>query len=92
MIFLGTFRVWPIFTMLAVIGVLIAAGYILWTFQRTLFGPGIPRWQGLSDASPVEMVAPVVLTVAIMGIGLYPSILVDVFGIGIHEILEGITR
>jgi len=92
MIFLGTFQVWPIFTILAVFGILIAAGYILWTFQRTLFGPSIPRWQTLTDASPVEMVAPVVLSISILIVGLYPSVLVDVFGVGIGEILGSVTR
>ncbi|MDP2661913.1 MAG: NADH-quinone oxidoreductase subunit M, partial [Dehalococcoidia bacterium] len=39
LIFLGSFSAWPWQTVLAVVAIVITAGYILWTMQRILFGP-----------------------------------------------------
>ena len=62
LVFFGGIRAFPILTILAVLGIILAAGYILWMLQRTLFGPRPSRWDDLSDASPTELV-PVVLLV-----------------------------
>ena len=86
MVFLGTFPVFGVLTTLGVVGILITAGYILWTLQRTLFGPMPQRWAHLEDASPVEAVAPVLLVVAILVVGIYPGFLTDVFSTGVGEI------
>ena len=85
MVFLGTFPVFGVLTTLGVVGILITAGYILWTLQRTLFGPMPQRWAHLEDASPVEAVAPVLLVIAILVVGIYPGFLTDVFSTGVGE-------
>jgi NADH-quinone oxidoreductase subunit M len=87
MVFLGTFPVWGVLTAVGLLGVLLTAGYILWALQRTLFGPALPRWESLKDATLPEAVAPVVLGVAILVVGIYPAVVSDVFGAGIAEIL-----
>jgi NADH-quinone oxidoreductase subunit M len=87
LVFLGAFPVHGFLTTLGVIGVLLTAGYILWTLQRTLFGPTLPRWAELRDASPVEAVAPVLLVTAIMVVGLYPAIITDVFGAAMESLV-----
>ena len=40
----------PVFTILAVIGVVLAAGYILWMLQRTFYGPVKEQFNGVKDA------------------------------------------
>ena len=85
MVFLGTFPVYGLLTVLGVVGILITAGYILWTLQRTLFGPMPQRWANLSDATLVEAVAPTLLVVAILVVGIYPAFLTDVFSTGVGE-------
>ena len=87
-VFLGTFPVHRVLTVLGVIGILVAAGYILWMLQRSFFGPTPPRWEGIRDVTLVEAVAPVLLVVPIMVVGLYPAILTDVFSSGIEAIVE----
>ena len=47
LVFLGTFPVWSWPTVLAVFGVVITAGYILWMIQRAMFGPRMERWSKL---------------------------------------------
>ncbi len=91
MVFLGTFPAHGVLTGLATVGVLMAAGYVLWTLQRSLFGPRRERWDHLGDITHVEKVAPVLLMVAIMAVGLYPALLSDVFATGINEVLPRFT-
>ena len=88
MVFLGAFPVHGFLTVLGVIGILLTAGYILWTLQRSFFGPQLPRWAGLRDATLVEAVAPVVLVISIMAVGLYPAIITDVFGASMESLIS----
>ncbi len=85
MIFLGTFPAHGVITALATIGVLLAAGYVLWMVQRTLFGPQRERWAQLTDVSAVEAVAPMLLMAAILIVGIYPAIVSDVFRAGVND-------
>ena len=89
LVFLGGFRAFPILTILAVLGIILAAGYILWMLQRTLFGPRPARWDELTDASPVELVPVALLVVSIIAVGVYPAWLTDVFRDGLDPIVSG---
>ena len=86
--FLGAFPVHGVLTSLGVIGILLTAGYILWTLQRSLFGPAVPRWAELRDATAIEAVAPVLLVITIMVVGLYPAVITDVFGVSMESLVS----
>ncbi len=88
MIFLGTFPVWGWFTGLAAFGVVLAAGYILWMIQRTLFGPQIERFKDIKDVSIMEMLPVAALVIAVLVVGIYPAIISDVFS----STLEPLTK
>lgn len=92
LVFLGTFPAHGALTGIATIGVLLAAGYVLWTLQRSLFGPPRERWAHLTDVSAVEAVAPVLLMAAILAVGLYPALLSDVFTSGVNDLLPRFTQ
>ena len=92
MVFLGTFAVWSWPTALAAFGVVLAAGYILWMIQRTLFGPLKARLSDIGDATPIEMVPVAVLVVVILLVGIYPAIISDVFEVGIEPITQSLGR
>ena len=89
LVFFGGFRAFPILTILAVLGIILAAGYILWMMQRTLFGPRPSRWDDLTDAAPVEMVPVALLVISILAVGVYPAWLTDVFRDGLEPIVSG---
>jgi len=50
MVFLGAFPVWKTYTIISVGGIIIGAGYVLWTMQRMFFGEGLKdeKYAGLS--------------------------------------------
>ena len=90
LVFLGTFPVWSWLTAFGVFGIVITSGYILWTIQRVFFGPNKERFSGISDASISDYIPIATLVVSIMIIGLYPSILTDVFRDGLDPIIESL--
>ena len=95
MVFIGTFKVWPIPTMIAAFGVVLAAGYVLWMIQRTLFGEG-PSTGGLSktvyknltDVGWKEMIPMVLLGFPILLVGVWPRLITDMLEKGIGSIIR----
>ena len=87
LVLLGTFPVWSWATGLAGFGIVLAAAYILWMAQRTLFGPRLARYNRVPDASLVDTVSMAVLLVPILLIGVYPKLITDVFNAGIMPII-----
>jgi len=91
LIFLGSFNsgVVPnieIYTLIAVVGVVLTAGYILWLIQQAFYGPVNKNFDGVKDADGLEKFYMYVLVAVIMLVGIYPAVLTDVFKLGISPI------
>ena len=91
LVFLGAFRAYPWPTALAVMGIVLAAGYILWMMERAFFGEHRERFSQLTDASLVEALPMALLVISIVGIGVYPAILTDVFEMGLQPMVAAIN-
>jgi NADH-quinone oxidoreductase subunit M len=87
-VFLGTFPVWSWLTAVGAFGVVLTAGYILWMIQRIMFGAQNHDLDDVSDATPLELIPVGLMIVAIMVIGIYPSLIADVFSTGIQPITD----
>jgi NADH-quinone oxidoreductase subunit M len=74
-------------TILAVLGVVLAAGYILWMLQRTFYGPVLEQYNGVKDADALERVYMFAFVALIMLVGIYPAILTDIIKLGISPIM-----
>jgi len=88
LVFIGAFPVWPLATLLAAFGIVITAGYLLWMLQRVFMGPLPEQWSGLGDASRLELFNVGLLVVAIVGVGVYPSILTNVIRVGVLPVAQ----
>ncbi len=91
LIFLGAFNSTAVpyaqvYTIIAIIGVVLTAGYILWMLQQAFFGPVKEEFNGVKDADGLEKFYMFVLVAVIMLVGIYPAILTDVFKLGITPI------
>ncbi|MFC1974444.1 NuoM family protein [Chloroflexota bacterium] len=75
-----------VYTILAVIGVVLAAGYILWMLQRVFYGPVLEQYDGVEDADILERVYMFAFVALIMLVGIYPAILTDIIKLGISPI------
>ncbi|OQA58229.1 MAG: NAD(P)H-quinone oxidoreductase chain 4 1 [Candidatus Omnitrophica bacterium ADurb.Bin277] len=74
---LGSFQYSKLMTGLAAIGILLAATYLLYMIQRILLGKLNPKWSSLPDINYLELSTLVPLMIFILGIGLYPKIILD---------------
>jgi NADH-quinone oxidoreductase subunit M len=75
-----------VYTIIAIIGVVLTAGYILWMIQQAFYGPVKVEYNSVKDADKLEKVYMFVLVALIFAVGIYPAFLTDVFKIGIAPI------
>ena len=88
-VFLGSIEAHPAATMAAVFGVVLSAGYILWTVERILHGPKTHDFHDLADARQWwELTAMAALVVVIVGVGIWPAVLTDTVRGGIEPIAK----
>jgi len=78
----------PVYTLLAVAGVVFAAGYILWMIQRAFYGPPREIYNGVADADGVDKLYMVAFVILILAVGIYPAFLTDVIQAGIAPIVS----
>ncbi len=72
-ILLGTYQTVPWAAILAVFGVILAAIYLLWAYQRMFHGPVEGRAVGMPDLTRREIVVVAPLIALMLAIGLYPQ-------------------
>jgi len=75
-----------VFTILAAIGVVLAAGYILWMIQRAFYGPAKEEFNAVKDADGLEKVYMFAFVALIMLVGIYPAILTDIIKLGVSPL------
>jgi NADH-quinone oxidoreductase subunit M len=74
LILLGAFGRWPWATAVATSGIILAALYLLWMYQRLVFGPVVhAENRALSDLATREVVVLVPVVVLCLVMGIYPS-------------------
>ncbi len=78
---------------IAVVGIVLAAIYVLWLYQRTMTGPTSPEVAAMSDLNRREVGAVAPLLVALVFFGFYPMPLLDVIDPTTDTVLEqvGVT-
>ncbi|MCR4442637.1 MAG: NADH-quinone oxidoreductase subunit M [Peptococcaceae bacterium] len=88
LIFVGSFRVYQVSSILAISGIVITAVYVLRVVQKVFFGPPNPKWEKMTDAQGAQMVPIVVLCGVLIFFGFFPSLLVDVINNGVDPFVR----
>ncbi len=74
LILLGTFKSNVVYAVFAATGIILAAVYMLWMYQRTMFGKITkPENENLKDLNTREKIILIPLVLVIFWIGLYPK-------------------
>jgi len=74
LILVGAFKVSWVWAVFAVTGIVLGAAYMLWLFQRTMFGPVVHESnKGLLDLNLREAMTLIPLVILFFWIGLYPA-------------------
>ena len=93
LILLGAFQAHWIYGVVAVSGVIFAAAYFLWYYERAIFGPiGEKVPQVLKDLTQRESIIAVSLCVMIFWIGLYPSPFLRMVNGSVQAVVDRLDR
>jgi NADH-quinone oxidoreductase subunit M len=78
LVFLGTFPVHAIPTVIGALAIVLTAGYMLWTVERVFFGPARATWAHVGDATALEAATVGIFVAVIVALGVYPAALANV--------------
>jgi proton-translocating NADH-quinone oxidoreductase chain M len=88
---MGGYESFPVQGVLAALGIIFSAMYLLYMLARVIFGPiERPAYEGISDAGPVEMAAIVPLAALLLVLGIFPALLISVQRPAVETILSAI--
>lgn len=88
LVFIGAFAFHPVPAVIATVGVVLAALYILWLYQRTMTGPLPDSLARISDLSRREVWAVGPLLALIVLFGVYPQPLLDVINPAVEQTMQ----
>jgi NADH-quinone oxidoreductase subunit M len=93
-VFLGAFHVESIrlITVISTLGILLGAGYMLWTLQRIFLGELNPKWNTLNDLTFREYAMLVPLTIIVIVLGIYPSLMLDLMNSSVNTMVEFLLK
>jgi NADH-quinone oxidoreductase subunit M len=72
-ILIGSYLTLPVLAIIAGFGVILAAVYLLWAYERVFTGPVNPKIEALKDLNFREIAIMVPLVLLILGLGVYPK-------------------
>jgi NADH-quinone oxidoreductase subunit M len=93
-VFLGAFEstvlpAAPLFTAVAMFGIVIVAGYLLWAMQRSLFGPYRLETDHDLSRAPIHDIVPIVtLVILIIALGVAPDLVFEMIRDATLDIID----
>jgi NADH-quinone oxidoreductase subunit M len=95
LVIVGAFEFWPIVAAVTATAMMLGAAYLLWMYQRVIFGDLSDFLKGighhLTDMTRVEAATLAPLVVLSIGFGLFPGLLLHLFQTPVTEILAGVS-
>jgi len=85
--FVGAFKVYPLYTFIAVSGIVFTAVYILRMLANVLFGPRREEFDTCRDASGAELVSLILLGTVLVVFGFFPQVLIGVINSSVEPIM-----
>jgi len=87
LVLIGTFTRYEAAAILATVGIILAAIYILWMYQRTMTGPVRDEVATMPDLRARELWAVGPLIALIIVLGVYPKPVIDLINPAVHQTL-----
>jgi NADH-quinone oxidoreductase subunit M len=76
---MGVYATFPVQGVLAALGIILSAMYLLHMLARVIFGPiERPAYEEIGDAGPAEMASVVPLAVLLVVLGVFPALLMSI--------------
>jgi NADH-quinone oxidoreductase subunit M len=87
MVFIGAFQVYQTITIISAFGIIITAGYILWTLQRVFLGKLNPKYENMEEISGREIFTMAPLAVMTLLFGIYPAPILDLMKTSLNYLI-----
>jgi NADH-quinone oxidoreductase subunit M len=87
LVLVGSFTRYKVAASFATVGIILAAVYILWMYQRTMTGPVREQVARMPDLKARELWAVGPLIALIIAFGVYPKPLLDIINPAVHQTL-----
>ncbi len=88
LILIGIFQYAKVFAVIASIGIVLGAAYLLWMYQRTMFQQANEKWLSLKDLSAREIIAIAPLVILAVWIGIYPHTFLNLLHVPAETIMS----
>ena len=86
---MGGYEAFPVQGVLAAVGIILSAMYLLYMLARVIFGPiERPAYEQIGDAGPLEMASVVPLAVLLVVLGIFPALLIGVQRPAVEAVLS----
>jgi NADH-quinone oxidoreductase subunit M len=94
LVFLGGFgnNSIRILAVVSTLGILLGAGYMLWTLQRVFLGSLPEKWNQLTDLDAREYIMFVPLTLIIIFLGVYPAPMLNLMNSSVNAIVDVVEK
>jgi len=92
LVLVGTFTRHPVYGVVATVGIVLAALYVLLVYQRLFHGPPTERARGWRDLSLRETLAVAPLFALIIFLGIYPKPVLDVINPAVNATLTDVHQ
>jgi len=93
-VFLGSFgfETIRVIAIISTLGILLGAGYMLWTLQRIYLGKLNEKWATLTDMDMREYAMLVPLSLIIIFLGIYPSAMLDLMNTSVNSMVQFLSE
>lgn len=88
LVLMGAYPQERVATVLVLVGAVILAAVLLWSVERTFFGPIGEAHQRIRDASAIDLTYGITLVGALALLGIFPSLLTDNITFGVLNLLS----
>jgi len=92
LVLLGSFEEYRVFTITATSGIILTAGYFLWTMQRVFLGPLPEQYAALPEISLREAFTLTPLALIVIVLGVYPMPVLDLIGTTLQQTVALMMR
>lgn len=90
LVFVGSFGVESlrVVSMISTLGILLGAGYMLWTLQRVYLGPLNEKWNTMQDLDKRELAMFIPLAAIVFYLGINPSAMLNIMNTSVNSLVN----
>lgn len=81
-----------LYAIIGSLGIILTAGYMLWTLQRVFLGPLNPKYVNMPEVNTRELITLVPLAVLVIVLGVYPNLLLDLMEVSLNQLVQSVLH